>query len=584
MQITERLNELKSILSKGDVETVVTVLKDEFLPEIKNIVDERDYNEIEALSIKLSSDFHTTRNNDRRDTFSREEVQRSYSKITFGIIDLINHVNTSIEKKDIITKNNFNSGFIRIDPKKAMELAAEKIKNSQSMKIIGIGRQNLVEENAHNNNHVIEYYKAIQERFKSIPETGRPFHVKRITQHELKDKFENHLKKCFEIIDEDGNNNKYEIVLYGDLSITYTYYIIRPCNDKDEIFLFLTLNTTDFNTDIRDNTLVFYTNDVEIINQFNRHFDQFWNIEGQKGRVIKNLSDFGRYIPFKKEIYPKYKDIKNFIKRVPNDSVREIHLEREIEIFHGRLEKLDRCFMEYTHANRNQRISNCFTDYIKDLGKGKKYYKALSVRNFWETHCDIIEFLEQQKISLENNDARIERIYLVDSKEIEQENNSKAERNIAEGAAIRENYSQHITYPNFSFSILFSTDEKEIPRRKNYAIWANEDINYKVLFLLMYSTNPFAKTELTFANFAHEENTYTHKNQKKLREYESKIHTAKKRVIEQNDKLLDYLKRKEAGEAGHNETYEMQLGFLKKNGISDIKNFLQIKKTSLIQY
>jgi len=582
MQITEKLNELKSVLSEGDIETVVSVLKDELLPKIKGIINERDYKEIEDICIKLSGDFHNTRSKDKKNVLDRDEIQRLYSKITFGILDLINDINKSINKKNI-TPNNFSSGFTRIEPKEAMELAIEKIKNSQSMKIIGIGRQNLVEKSSQNN-HVLFYYKAIEEKFKSTPETGKPFYIKRITQHELKDKFKNHLKTCFETINSDKNNNEYEIILYGNLKITYTYQIIRPChNVNDKTFLFLTLNTIDSDIDIFDNTLVFYTNDDEIINQFNRHFDQFWNTEGKEGRVIKNLLDFEKYIPFKDTIYPKYKDIKNFIKRVPNDSVREIHLEREIEIFHGRLAKLDQCFMEYTHSNRNQRVSDCFTDYMKDLKKGKKYYKAISVRNFWETHCDIGDFLEKQRISLDNADARIERIYLVDSDEIKKENHSKVEKNNAEQVAIRGNYAQHTKYDNFSFSILFSTDGKEIPRRKNYAIWANEDINYKVLFLLMYSTNPYAKTELTFANFAHEEDLHTRQNQNKLIEYESKIDAAKKKVKEQNIRLLNYLKKKKENEEVNDETYEMQLGFLKKNGISEIEKFLQIKSTSLIK-
>ena len=154
------------------------------------------------------------------------------------------------------------------------------------------------------------------------------------------------------------------------------------------------------------------------------------------------------------------------------------------------------------------------------------------------------------------------------------------EDNSAEQIAILRNYLQHINYPNYRFYILFSTDEKEIIRRENYAIWQNHDIKYKVLFLINYGTNPYASTKLTFANFSNVNDIKMHEHQAKLNDYEFRFEEALKRAKKQNSKLLKYLLEKKDTDLNiEDKTLEMRLDFLRKNGIIEIEKFLKEKNT-----
>lgn len=440
------------------------------------------------------------------------------------------------------------------------------------MKVIGMGRQHFAQLSE--NNHIVNYYKAIEKKLSEETKTKRPFSVKRITQHVLKDKFQNHLRQCFEIINQPKNNNKYEVILYGDLKITYTYYIINSYEEKKST-LFLTLNNEDTNINLIDTTLVFYTEDFDIISKFNKHFNQFWDIDGHEGRVISNLMDFEKFIPFDPKLLKQYNEIKNFIKRVPNDSVRMKHLQKELSLFHKRLQGLDNCLLEFRHSEKNQRVSDCFIDYIGDMKEGRKSYKTISIKHFWETLYDAQLFLSKQEASLDKG-AKIERIYLVDSTVSVEIEESKSEQ-----IAILRNYLHHMRYPTYSFSILFSSHEFPINHGENFAIWIDEDISYKVLFLIKYGLTVPGVTELSFANFGYTGNAKMLANQAKVSGYETNFDFAKKKVQEQNQRLLEYISdRKKTNfvmDADY-APYERQLNFLQRNGIADIERFLQPKQ------
>ncbi len=104
--------------------------------------------------------------------------------------------------------------------------------------------------------------------------------------------------------------------------------------------------------------------------------------------------------------------------------------------------------------------------------------------------------------------------------------------------------------------------------------------SYKVLFSIKYGLNAPGVTELSFANFAYADSTKMHNNQETIKKYESNFEFAKKRVREQNIRLLTYLSDKKSTNLIMETEYitiENQLNFLKRNGITDLEKFLSPK-------
>lgn len=484
------LSKIKEQIAEGNLNIAIKDFQS-ILKDLKNKVRIENYQEIEKAVISLSANIKDLNKKEQSATLDFNEFKITYNQILIRLLNVVNQTEELISKGKKSFFEDELKNLIFITPKRATELAIEKVKNGQSMKVIGIGRQNFAQISK--NNHVIEYYDAIEKRLKEKPVTNIPFYVKRITQHTLESRFQQHLRDCFDITEQ--FDSKYEIIFYGDLRITYTYHIINSV-EQGNATLFLTLNTKDTRVELVDNTLAFYTENKSIIEKFNQHFDQFWTSEeGQKGRIARNLTDFEHYVPFKPKIYSRYCEIKRFIKRIPNDSVRIKHLDREIKIFYRRLEGLNNSVLEVSHSRKNQRLSDCFTDYMIDLKKGNKSYKTVSLRKFWEEIYDMRDFLEKQEDALQHG-AIIERIYLVD---YDQEANASQTK--TEGIAILRNYIQHQNHENYNFKILFSSYEDEVIRRKNYAIWEDKDISYKVLFSFNYRSDGKGVTELTFADF-----------------------------------------------------------------------------------
>jgi hypothetical protein len=220
--LKETINSIKKNLSKGDIDIAISDFSE--LLEKTNDVHPEKKKKISASLLNLSGrlqELNTLNNSGQTDT---KEYFLHFSNLLSSTIYLLGEYEDVIEKiespLDIAIE-----GLIRIDPEKASKLAVEKLENAQSMKVIGMGRQNFAENTE--NNHMIDYYKAIENKLAIETKTKNPFYFKRITQHILKDKFKNHLKECFKIIEKPKNSNKYEMVLYGDMKITYTYHIIQ---------------------------------------------------------------------------------------------------------------------------------------------------------------------------------------------------------------------------------------------------------------------------------------------------------------------------------------------------------------------
>jgi len=327
------MSELLKYLKEGRISNAV----DHFIGEIRSIDDfnpEKYKSLIEELeAIKLKNDQFI---NDSATKNGRlEPVMFAMNVGTLSA--LIIEWNKNKEPK--------NQGFEPIDRTDAIKEATDKVKTAKYMKIIGSGRQHHIENT--NSNEIRDYYQAIENRLSSSSNSGRSFSVQRVTQHQLKNKFREHLRKCLSITEEQENKSLYSIVLYGNLMITNTFYILKDEEEgKSIIFLTHNIDNEEPFTNV-DNVLVFKSEDQDIISTYEKYFDQFWEKEGKHGRSVSSLSEFEKYVPFNEQLYKKYNEIKNFIKRVPNESVRMQHLEYEINKIHERLRGLNNCNLRY---------------------------------------------------------------------------------------------------------------------------------------------------------------------------------------------------------------------------------------------
>ncbi|WP_020539035.1 hypothetical protein [Lewinella cohaerens] len=462
-----------------------------------------------------------------------------------------------------------SKGIVELKPDEALELVQELLPESQWMKVVGAGRQHVAESGNHKT--VLNYYSAIEKKLgETTTRIPRPFYIRRVTQHQLEKRFREHLERCLTIVDE--NANRYEIVHYGNLKITNTYYILRQ-EDNTE-YLFVTLNV-DQGIDLIDNALVFYTTNNRIVTNYNRHFDQFWNNEGRSGRVIKSLSDFKKYIPFDSDLYEKYTALKNFIKRVPNDSIRMRHLKSEVSSAYSRLEGLNSCTITYEHTSKNIEILKWFNEYMQELD-GSKTYLTVSIFKFWETIGDYKDFLDRQQQALSKG-ARIRRIFFVDSSGLRRdfgeaynvdEYNARMKM---QQEVIYENYQQSLLYKNYDFKVLFSSRSKESAARDNFAIWINEPIDYKILFKMNYGF-PSAYTEITFANYSDED--VSHINHSLVQSYVDHFDRMMRRVQSENNQLLTYLSNEEIDDYEFKNICQERIDFLRGCRIEDIEGLL----------
>lgn len=564
----KQIESVKKAISEGDLKIAIVDLNS-MKEELSKIIRREKYLEFETLLISISASYQAYEKGVNLGTLIQQEQILQLNQIVTRLLYLISLID-EIDAKGIKDVFGNIQGMTRIDPDKAHELTVEKLKDAQWMKIVGAGRQDYAE--ASDDNPMLYYYSEVEKKMQAITKTKKPFTIRRIAPSILKNKFYNHLKKCYEITSK--NKNIYNVILYEDLKLISTYYIIKSYNG--EKILFFTLYRFTPAIPMFDITMTFYTTDNEIIEEFDKLFERFWLTKSIEGRVITNLTDFNRFTPFNEKLHKKFNEIKQFVKGIPNDSVRMKHLKREIDIMHRRLEGLKSCNMIYGHSSKNQRITDCFLDYIDDLDENKSY-KTVSVLNFWKMLHNVEKFFDLQNEAL-FKDAKVSRIYLVDSNSLLPPNTLAPKTNEDvnfERYIVKKNYEQWKKHKNnYRFKIIFSTLGRESTKSENFALWHNKKINYKVIFRINYSHFK-AATDVSFANFRDDN---IHRNQSLIEGYERNFEMTLKRAQDENNKLLNYFKQKsnKNNEFEQNDTFERQLAFLKDCTIDNLEEFLSI--------
>ncbi|MGB0525092.1 MAG: hypothetical protein ACPGJS_19115 [Flammeovirgaceae bacterium] len=554
--MNDEIQRIKELIFKSKLKLAIGSIR-KLLDNYKSNLINGDYASFEEELVVLAQDFERLSKDKRIRTEDSSFINTEINRIALSILQLLTAIEQSLHQ-NVISFSDIKGGLKLIDSNRGMEMACKAIRKAQSMRVIGSGRQDLVEDSL--NPYILDYYKEIESR---LADSGDgKFVIKRITQHLLKDTFRTHLERCYKILG-NSSKNKFDIVLYGNLRLAYTYAIIDS-HEKNQSILFLTLHTKNNDIDVIDTSMVFYSQDISIIQKFKTHFDQFWEKEGVKGRVIKSQDDFEKYIPFDNQLFKSYSEVKNFIKRVPNNSIRMDHLKYEIDLFHRRLKGLDDCELRISHTHKNQRMSHCFFWYMSELQQGMSY-KTISLDRFWYCLYDIERFIEKQEVALLQG-AKIERIFQVNSNKLEDKEYFEAQQRI-----IYKNLIQHQKFDNYTFSILFSEDDKELYRRRNFAIWSDDNKDYQVVFLLRYGQKD-AQTVLYFINRPKNKklSSIPHDNEEKLNTATNQFNRGKQVIIAQNKRLLKYLSQ---GTKVHE--FEQKITFLKKCGVPNVADYLK---------
>ena len=482
-------NRYKQILSKENIESCIEKLE-EVLNHNTGIM-----NDLFLVLGRFSS--LKRKVNQKVISFDQEEIERN--KIRISLLDIIDNIkeddlndfaslkaeildiNEGIDDYPFYSFEGLQVGnFIEI-----MQEAINLIQNATYLKVIGSARQDLM---AITDVPLMEKYLAAIETKLLDEKPGSPFYYRRITTQNLKSKFLDHIVNCFEISEKTGNQA--EVVLEQDIDLTVTYFII-----DDKMLVFNLYTTIDIG--LKDNTMLLKSTDVEVINQFSKHFQEAWDAARYKELVIDNLEQFNLVIPVKKSIYKKMEKIRSCLRSIPNNSIRMDHAHREIEQTCSRIIGLMKYSLNIEHKLANGKLLSVFYRYINELTDGGSY-EVLSFYEFWKNLSDLDTFIISHENALVRG-AKILRIYVIDNNKIKNKSYYEKHTDI-----IKKNLLLQKKYNNYEFKILFSNNYKELlDLYENFGIW--EQGSEKIVFFPEHDTPeyPIGKTSLYFINDDH---------------------------------------------------------------------------------
>ena len=571
MAFTNKLEFLEPFLQLGDYASACQEL-------IHFIEDSDNLGTIKRASIKRKLGSLNKAFDSYSQAVGKVHDSKKFAANIYKLYLIIGQIKSEIEDLDF--QLSCDDTLVEIHPDAALDEAIMLLKSDpQSMKVIGAGRQAFAQKTKENK--VVEYYRAVEEALEKTPSSKRPFVIKRITQHKTEIRYREHLRNCFEIVGKNTNFNTYSVIFYGKLAITNTFYIIKNCNGESTLFITLNVDLDD----VIDNALVFKTTNKRIITNYEEYFNDFYRAESKNGRIIEGIVDFDRYIPFEEDIYDQYNDMKNFIKGIPNTSIRKKHLKYAMDSIYTQLKGLNASQLVYNYTRENENIVYWFEKYMGDLGINKSY-RTVSILKFWEVMQSSGDtFRYNQEDALEKG-AKLHRILFIDSSGMsldKYEDEKGKAKYIKEvdfrNSIIKYNLQLSEKFDNYNFHLLFSNNPKEIAGFENFAIWSDDnEPKYKVLFRMTYAyfNQKQTKTTLFFANYGNSGKGQEHSNQNLVDGYETIFTKYLIRVKRQYKELSDFINA-DIGIEEYNSNQELlseNIKVLKKCGINDVKAFL----------
>lgn len=152
-------------------------------------------------------------------------------------------------------------GFRAVDDD-ISEFAIRRLKKCSITRIVGTARQESIEKNGEKYSN--DYLIALEKKLKS----NKYFVYRRVTSSNITSQtFENHLKRCKEI--NENNSNIFEVIYVKQFDFNISYQLF-----DDEGLLLIVDNLQ--NNDYLDNSLGLWTENKEIINAFIKRFDYGW--------------------------------------------------------------------------------------------------------------------------------------------------------------------------------------------------------------------------------------------------------------------------------------------------------------------
>ena len=452
----KQLSALKARLKKE-----VADKKHNVLEVLERLVDDKSpkINEIYLLIGRIKS----AERKWNADLITEQEYAVKENKIAKEILDFIGGLEINdIESRDIEIgeelqrKSFYSPSGLAVKPiDEALRVCIGLIQDASILRVIGIGRQDKVE---YNNIQVMDdYYRAIEERIKK--EKENVFHYRRITTQDLKSRFQEHIENSLELSEQ--NKNVVEVVLRENLYLALTYVIV------DQKAMMVNLYTRD-EVGIKDNTMVFWSTDYEIIKYFAQHFDDAWRNEEHKETIVSQLHNFRRILPVDAGLSKDLRRIRWNIRRLPRRSLQKQYAKRQLEVMADNIESARFGSLQVRYRKDNENLSNYFRWYMDKLDRYGEYH-TISCLEFWENIVDPIRFLRRNKLALERR-AKIVRYYLVDDSRLSDGTYIERHQKI-----LKKNFDLFRRHPNYYFAILPVEDyESEIDDYQNFALWKNE--------------------------------------------------------------------------------------------------------------
>jgi len=155
-------------------------------------------------------------------------------------------------KSEVTVLTNVNEGS---------KYAADRVKASNLIRVIGTARQDVLDEVS----EASDYLRATEERASS----EKAFSYLRITSPVLSTSFRHHLLKLFQVF-KTKQGGRIEIALESRMDTSVSYMIF----DDEELLLIV--DNTVFGS-VRDNRVMIWSRDRDVVKAFSNHFDHAWN-------------------------------------------------------------------------------------------------------------------------------------------------------------------------------------------------------------------------------------------------------------------------------------------------------------------
>lgn len=407
-------------------------------------------------------------------------------------------------------------------PTEVRELICRFVPKAGRIRVIGTGRQNIIEDRSKYFKDVKTAYDEVEKRLGKTTQGRNAMETcvyERITTRDLKKKFKQHLKACLTNAKNKGHTASIAFVDHFDFA--YTYFIV---DDK-----FMVLNLENHNKKGKiDNIISLICTNPQIISLYARHFDRVY----RKLYQIRSAEKLDRELDIISPITKTLKDLRSAINEVPDRSLALKHAKLEIEQTQQRVAGLRDNLLEIDHKIANGKMLNIFGIYMEELS-GDFSYRTISFYEFWE---DIMKTDEKKLFKINEkalqDGAEILRIFMINNdwiikyyerglQQLEWTNFIKTVKNHVDLDSRFNNYQFHL----FFCSELQYHDY--LKRYYNFGILNRDSSQEEILFIPNHSgarnRQSVSSTSLRYFYNGHSSKKNKRSNQYKLDEYEENL-------------------------------------------------------------